>query len=187
MLSKVATSIVLGEQEVIWQNSPRRRRALGFAATTALWNDEVARGRYVDDLLWVSGVYCVGCLRVAIQTCYAVPFDLCEFGQRVTWLDLCLHLAPMSWKMKPRLWVLPPQWSSQPGFVHSFLSGRFARFDECMLSFEAWLHAAIAVLHGFRRAGWSGHLVKDAIFRSTTKRPRALRSCLLLACKKLWL
>ena len=51
VLSKVATSIVLGEQEVLWQHSPRRRHALGCAATTAPWNKEVARGRYVDDLL----------------------------------------------------------------------------------------------------------------------------------------
>lgn len=36
VLSKVATSIVLGEQEVLWQHSPRRRLryALGFAVTT---------------------------------------------------------------------------------------------------------------------------------------------------------
>ena len=187
VLSKVATSIVLGEEEVLWQHSPRQRHALGFAATTASWNKEVARGRYVDDLLWVSGVYCVACLHVAIQRSYSVPFDLCESGQHVTWLDLCLHVAPISWSMKPRPWVLPPQWSSQPGFVHSFLAGRFARLDECMLSLESWLDAAIAILHGFRSAGWSRHLVKNAIFRSTTKRPRTLRTCLLLACKKLWL
>ena len=186
VLSKVATSIVLGEQEVAWQHSLRRRDALGFAATTPSWNREVARGRYVDDLLWVSGIYCVGCLHVAIQSCYSVPFDLCDFGQCVTWLDLRLHVAPISWSMKPRPWVLPPQWSSQPGFVHCFLAGRFARLDECMLSLEAWLDAAIAILHGFRSAGWSGHLVKRAIFLSTTKRPRVLRTCLLLACKMLW-
>lgn len=163
VLSKVATSIVLGEQEVLWQRSPRRRHALGFAVATLVWSHEVARGRYVDDLLWVSGVYSGACMYVAIQSSYSVPFDLCESGQHVTWLDLRLH-ALISWSMKPRPWVLPPQWSSQLGFIHSFLAGRLARFDECMLSFEAWLDAAIAVLYGFQRAGWSGHLVKSVVF-----------------------
>ena len=44
VLSKVATSIVLGEQEVAWQHSLRRRDALGFAATTPSWNRRSRKG-----------------------------------------------------------------------------------------------------------------------------------------------
>lgn len=65
----------------------------------------MARGRYVDDLLWVSGVYSGACMYVAIQSSYSVLFDMCASGQHVTWLDLRLHVAFISWSMKPRPWV----------------------------------------------------------------------------------
>ena len=43
-------------------------KRLGFAATTLLWDREVARARYVDDVLWISGVYCQQCLHLALDT-----------------------------------------------------------------------------------------------------------------------
>ena len=186
VLSKIATSLVLGEEEFEWQCASNRRRRLGFSRTCGCWNREVARGRYVDDVLWISGVYCTNCLMHGVQCCYSVPFDLCEAGEHVTWLDLVFHAPRCIWTMKPKNWTLPPSWSVHKGFSHSFLCGRFARFDECKLSTEAWLDAAIAILIGFRSAGWSCCAIKGAIFRATAKRSRFTRTCLLMACKKLW-
>ena len=186
VLSKVATSLVLGEEEFQWQCAPRRRRDLGFTATSNSWNSEVARGRYVDDLLWVSGVYCATCLFTAVQHCYTVDFELCESGEKVTWLDMCFHARCTAWSMKPKQWVLPPPWSSPKGFAHSFLCGRLARLDECKLSMSDWLDATVAILVGFRSAGWSKRVVRGAIFKSTIRRGKLDRTCLLLACDKLW-
>ena len=91
VLSKIATSLVLAEEEFEWQCASNRRRHLGFSRTCGRWNREVARGRYVDDVLWISGVYCTNCLTHGVQCCYSVPFDLCEAGEHVTWLDLVFH------------------------------------------------------------------------------------------------
>ena len=131
-MSKVATSLALGEEEFQWQCAPRRRRDLGFTATSNSWNSDVARGRCLDDLLWVSGVYCATCLFTAVRHCYTVDFELCESGEKVTWLDVCFHARCTAWSMKPKQWVLPPPWSSPKGFAHSFLCGGLARLDECM-------------------------------------------------------
>ena len=186
VLSKIASSLVLGEEEFQWQCSPRRRQALGFSTVSSCWNREVARGRYVDDLLWISGVYCVTCLFTAVRSCYTVEFDLCEAGDKVVWLDMCFHAPTMSWSMKSKKWALPPPWSSPKGFVHSFICGRLARFDECMLSMPAWIDAAVAILIGFRSAGWSKRVVRGAVFKATNRRSKLYRTCLLLACDKLW-
>ena len=68
VLSKVAASIVLGCEEEAWLHNVVLRKRLGFAATTLLWDREVARARYVDDVLWISGVYCQQCLHLALDT-----------------------------------------------------------------------------------------------------------------------
>ena len=80
--------------------------------------------------------------------------------------------------MKPKNWTLPPSWSVHKGFSHSSCVVGLQDL-KCKLSTQAWLDAAIAILIGFRSAGWSCCAIKGAIFRATA-------TCLLMDCKKPW-
>ncbi|OLQ14403.1 hypothetical protein AK812_SmicGene1525 [Symbiodinium microadriaticum] len=186
VLSKVATSLVLGEEERVWKWDSGRRRRLGYAAVHSSWDKEVARARYVDDLLWVSGVYCVPCLIRAICHCYSVEFDVASTGSHVEWLDVVLHVETLSWSMKRKTWVLPPPWGAARHFAHSFISGRLSRFDEVGLGLEAWVEACTQVFMGLRDAGWPARVAKAAAYRATAVRNKSQRAYLLAVCARVW-
>ena len=120
VLSKVAASIVLGCEEEAWLHNVGLRKRLGFAATTLLWDREVARARYVDDVLWISGVYCQQCLHLALDTMYTVKFDIASDGPVVNWLDVSLDVNRLQWFMIEKPWVFPPYWAAPSGFLRSF-------------------------------------------------------------------
>ena len=120
VLSKVAASIVFGCEEEAWLHNVVLRKRLGFAATTLLWDREVARARYVDDVLWISGVYCQQCLHLALDTMYTVKFDIASDGPVVNWLDVSLDVNRLQWFMIEKPWVFPPYWAAPSGFLRSF-------------------------------------------------------------------
>ena len=166
VVSKVATSFVLAVQEHDWAMNIARRRGHGFSRRVHAWDFEVARARYVDDILWVSGRYCHACLSDAVSLAYSVPFDIDACAASVTWLDMELRLPDLTWRMKPTLWTLPPPWGAPKGYAHSFLCGRFQRWSEVRLCDDAWLTAATNLLLSFRDAGWPESAIRAAIFKA---------------------
>ena len=107
LLSKIAASIFLGRKN-------------GFTATSPSWDKEVARGRYVDDIFWVSAVYCKPCLLRALQLIYSIEFDLASEGPVVDWLDIAFHVPNLKWSMIQKAWVFPPYWAAPRGFLSHF-------------------------------------------------------------------
>ena len=103
VLSKVAASFVLGHEGHEWECPVARRASAGFAATTFSWSREVARARHVDDLLWVSCIYCRECLVEAILFVYSVPLDVEPGSSSAQWLDLRLSDATLRWCMAPKV------------------------------------------------------------------------------------
>ena len=141
-------------------------KRLGFAATTLLWDREVARARYVDDVLWISGVYCQQCLHLALDTMYTVKFDIASDGPVVNWLDVSLDVNSLQWSMIQKPWVFPPYWAAPSGFLRSFFSGRFHRWYEVPLDDVAWLEAVLHVLHSLYHHAWPASIVRAAFLQA---------------------
>ncbi|CAE7634748.1 unnamed protein product, partial [Symbiodinium sp. KB8] len=77
LLSQATTSFVLGWQEHIWSFDDNKRMAYNFEWSDRMWNHMVARGRYVDDVLWLS---------------YA-PFEITgPTGDTISWLETKIQL-----------------------------------------------------------------------------------------------
>lgn len=165
VLSKIAASIVLGFEEEAWLHNVELPRRMGFTATSPAWGKEVARARYVDDIIWISGVYCQQCLSVALKAMYSVKFDIASEGPVVNWLDMSLHTQCLQWFMVQKPCVFPPYWGAPRGFLRSFLSGRFHRWYEIPLEDDAWL-AALHVLYSLHKQSWPATWVQAAFFQS---------------------
>ena len=187
LLSKIAASIFLGCEEESWSHNVAWRRQNGFTATSPAWDKEVARGRYVDDIFWVSAVYCKPCLLRALQLVYSVEFDLASEGPVVDWLDIAFHVPNLKWSMIQKAWVFPPCWAAPPGFLRSFLCGRFHRWYEVILDDVAWLDAVAHVLSCLHKQSWPASTVRAAIFQSRyVLKPRHQR-WLLRCFRGIWL
>ena len=59
LCSKVASSIVLGHSEDKWLRSASMRARLGFAMAFTDWSRLIVACRYVDDIIFISRVFCV--------------------------------------------------------------------------------------------------------------------------------
>ena len=187
LLSKIAASIFLGCEEESWSHNVAWRRQNGFTATSPSWDKEVARGRYVDDIFWVSAVYCKPCLLRALQLIYSVEFDLASEGPVVDWLDIAFHVPNLKWSMMQKAWVFPPYWAAPRGFLRSFLCGRFHRWYEIILDDVAWFDAVAHVLSCLHQQSWPASTVRAAIFQSRhVLKPRHQR-WLLRCFRGIWL
>lgn len=186
VLSKVAASYVLGYEEHSWSCDLQKRSLHAFCASSLSWDRVTARGRYVDDILWVSGVFCHNCLAEALPLVYSVPFTVEPKMNVVKWLDLLFCCDSLSWSMAPKVWTFPPPWGAQKHFLRSFLGGRFHRWNEVPLSDDCWLDAVVAVLVDLKFAGWPSSLVRGAVFQAWRKPCRSRFAMLLSALKSTW-
>ena len=112
VLSKIAASYVLGHEEQLWAHDFAKRSSLGFAASSGSWACEVACARYVDDLFWVSTVYCHSCMAAALPHIYSAPFTVEPEACVVKWLDLHFSCTSLSWSM-----AFPPCWGAEKNFL----------------------------------------------------------------------
>lgn len=186
VLSKIAASYVLGFEEHEWLCDIVRRSSLGFIALSSSWDCEVARGRYVDDILWVSAVYCHGCLAAALPYMYSVPFTVEPERAVVKWLDMHFCSVSLTWSMAPKVWAFPPPWGAEKGFLRSFFGGRLHRWQEVPLDTGSWTEAVVNVLVDLKIAGWPFSVVRAAAFQAWRGPCRARKALLLCALKRTW-
>ncbi|CAK0802605.1 unnamed protein product [Prorocentrum cordatum] len=186
VLSNIAASYVLGSEERRWTLDVRRRSDLGFTSTSDAWDREVARARYVDDIFWLSGVYCHDCLQEAVCAMYSTSFSVEPLAIVPEWLDLRFDTLTFCWSMADKPMVFAPPWGCGRNFVHGMLSGRLSRWSEVPLHDEAWLTALVSMLLELRRAGWSKGAVRAAIHRVSAKIPRGRFVLLGRAARAVW-
>ena len=74
LLSKIATTTVLGAQERRWTENAERRNAHGFNPSFP-WRQAVCHIRYIDDVILLSKCFCHKCLVDLVNTIYSVQFD----------------------------------------------------------------------------------------------------------------
>ena len=106
MLSKIAASFTLACEEHAWCFDICRRQLRGFSRDGRSWDSEVARGRYVDDVIWVCAVYCHACLGFGLSLVYtSVSFEVDAESRVATWLDLRFDASQLCWSMKSTKWT----------------------------------------------------------------------------------
>lgn len=91
LLSKVATTIVLGAQERRWTENAERRNEHGFNPGFP-WRQAVCHIRYIDDVILLSKCFCHRCLIDLVNTIYSVPFDCTSENDQLVWLDMIISL-----------------------------------------------------------------------------------------------
>lgn len=182
LLSKVAASTVLGWQEHCWNFDQNRRQVAQFWWDDRLWSHSVARGRYVDDLIWFSRSLCTGCLEEGVQHAYSVPFEVTVPGNNgvLTWLDFSIVLPSMRWTAKRKQFVPPMPWAASKTYAFSVLSGRVTRWQEMQLLPEDLAAAMVQLFCDFLRAGWKKQHLRSAVFR-VAHRKQPLTGKLLVA------
>ena len=183
LLSKVAASTVLGWEEHCWNSSSDRRRDGLFWWNDRLWSHSVARGRYVDDLIWVSRSLCVGCLEEGVQLAYSVPFEVTvptDDGMLI-WLDFSISLPSFHWTAKRKQFVPPLPWAASSNYLFSLLSGRLARWQEMQLLPEDLAVAMVHLFCDFMRAGWKKSNLRKGVFRVAQRSPTRAGKLLVAA------
>ena len=166
LLSKTATSFVLGWQEHCWRTDRSRRQAAGFGFPDRLWPHLVARARYVDDVLWLSRALCEGCLRDGIRHVYAVPFEVEGPVQgALSWLDFRIELKPLRWTAKRKEFIALPPWAVQKQYAFGILLGRVSRWSEMGLGPAETSEALLALFVDFYKHGWSKKALRKAVYR----------------------
>eukprot|EP00435_Cladocopium_sp_Y103_P037765 s963_g10.t1 len=183
LLSKAAASTVLGWEEHVWNFSDEKRRAAQFWWSDRLWSHTVARGRYVDDVLWISRSLCHGCLEEGVEHAYSVPFETTvptEDGM-LMWLDFSISLPSLHWTAKRKQFVPPLPWAASKDYVFSVLSGRVARWREMQLLPEDLAVAMVCLFCDFLRAGWKKSHLRKSVFRVAQRLPTQVGKVLVAA------
>ena len=180
LLSKAATSFVLGWQEHCWNTDSSKRRAANFEWSDRLWNHMVARGRCVDDLLWLSFALCESCLREGVQHAYSVPFEIeGPTDGALCWLDFKVQLRPLIWACKRKDFIALPPWAVSSQYAFGILMGRMSGWKEMHLRPLELAEALVGLFSDFNRRGWTKRSLRKTIYRVA---PRCMRrdGCLLL-------
>ena len=180
LLSKVAASCVLGLQEHVWSSSPDKRAQTGFAFNGRLWNHMVARGRYVDDVVWFSRALCLSCLQEGIPAVYSVPFEIQLPAHGVlTWLDFHMSLPTMRWSVRRKVFFPRHPSGASQKYAFSVLMARLARWREMQLAGVDMAEAMVHFFFDFMRGGWNKKLLGRAVYCAARRCPVAQSRLLL--------
>ena len=180
LLSKVAASCVLGLQEHVWSSSPDKRAQTGFAFNGRLWNHMVARGRYVDDVVWFSRALCLSCLQEGIPAVYSVPFEIQLPAHGVlTWLDFHMSLPTMRWSVRRKVFFPRHPSGASQKYAFSVLMARLARWREMQLAGVDMAEAMVHFFFDFMRGGWNKKLLRRAVYCAARRCPVAQSRLLL--------
>ena len=124
LLSNVAASVVLSEEEREWRENETRRANLGYRGTGRRWSSLAYCKRYVDDLLVISKMWCYECLREMIPHVYTVQFDVEPQAAIVSWLDLRIVLETSEIWTKEKTFRISPPFASDFRLLRAFVIGR---------------------------------------------------------------
>ena len=177
----MAASCVFGWQEHDWRQDADRRHGERFHWPDRLWNHMVARGRYVDDILWVSRALCSDCLTAAIPVVYTVPFDVQTMSAdgKLTWLDFEISLPEMRWSVRKKPFVPRLPWAVSQRYAFSIISGRVSRWQEMKLLPEDFAEALVDIFAAFRLAGWQKKHLRKAVFRVAQRKAGVLEGLIV--------
>ena len=167
LLSKMATSFVLGWQEHCWCTDSSRRQEAGFQFPERMWSHMVTGARYVGDALWLSRALCENCLREGIRSVYSVPFEIQgPLDGGPFWLDFRIELRPLRWTHKRKEFIVLPPWSVQRQYAFGMLLGRMSRWREMGLEPIEMSEALICMFLDFYKHGWSKKSLRKAVYRA---------------------
>ena len=146
LLSKVAASVILSQEEREWSETETRRANLGYHKTGRRWSSLACCKRYVDDLLVISEMWCYDCLREMIPHVYTVLFDAEPQVAMVSWLDLRIVLETSEIWAKETTYGISPPFASGFRLLRAFVIGRLKRLEEINPPVEECVRAVCDLL-----------------------------------------
>ena len=208
LVSKAATSCVLGVAEDSWTNGNTARR-LGFGTS-----GKFVAVRYVDDVIMGSADLCRDCLTSVLQVAYpkGVQFDVAEPAAgdsdhrvQVDWLDLSVSLL-RSGRLEVQAKINESDWAcgktetvgkhQVPPYVgpsginlallRGLIKGRAARFAQIGMKFRVLCRVMRHELLLWTRAGWPRVLLRSwwGHLRDYPEVTRAVQRCFRIGEKQ---
>ena len=155
LMSKVASSVVLGGQERRFKQNVDSQVQEGFRYGHG-WNHPVLHVRYIDDILLASTIYCRRCLSFATTRIYTVPFDISEGSSNtLVWLDMKLFLDSGSLGLHTKPLCPAPPWHAGVPYLRSLFLGRFRRWSVIRPVDSEWRRACFILLQDLKDCSWS--------------------------------
>ncbi|CAE7264826.1 SMG1 [Symbiodinium natans] len=111
LMSKLASSMVLCQEEEAWKASSSRRAQAGFYSLRNSWKRTVCHVRYVDDVFLGTHSFCKGCLVDLLLHVYDERFDVAEDVFPLHFLDMVVG-SDKSLTPKRKKLQIPPPWAT---------------------------------------------------------------------------
>ena len=187
VLNKIAASYVLGLEDHEWLCDSVNRSPPGYTALSSSWDCDMARGSYVDDILWVSAVHCHACLAAALPYMYSrLPFTVEPERAVLKWLDMRFCGVSLAWRMAPKVWAFPLLGVPKKASCAVFVGGPCHHWQEVPLEIGGWTEAVVNVLVDLKIAGWPFSLIPAAAFQAWRGPCRARKAVLICEVKITW-
>ncbi|CAE7223393.1 unnamed protein product [Symbiodinium sp. CCMP2592] len=122
LMSKLASSMVLCQEEENWKTNHMQRQRAGFYSLRQSWRRTVCHVRYVDDVFLGTHSFCKDCLVDLLLHVYQERFDVAEDEFPLHFLDMVVgsdkRLTP-----KRKVLQIPPPWATGEGYIRPLLLG----------------------------------------------------------------
>jgi len=162
-MSKLASSMVLCQEEEHWKAQYMRRLHAGFYSLRNSWTRTVCHIRYVDDVFLGTHSFCRDCLTDLLSHVYNVQFDVAADSFPLQFLDMVVSsdkcLTP-----KRKTVQLPPPWATGEGYIRPLLLGALHRASQ-VCDRQCDLH--VYMLHFLLDCmccGWGSRVLAKVLF-----------------------
>ncbi|CAE7788137.1 unnamed protein product [Symbiodinium necroappetens] len=162
LLSRIAASYVLAWQEYLWtRNWPDS--TFGAQARVA-WAQAVVARRYIDDVMFISKLFCFDCLSAMVAAMYSVDFEVTANSRQLRWLDIVFDLDSRCIGIKRSSFMFPPDWDTGQSDLKAFLLGRLARYRQLALSRKVWEQDLGCLLMSLSKQQFSRRRLRNLVF-----------------------
>ena len=163
LMSKLASSMVLCQEEENWKTSHMRRLRAGFYSLRQSWRRTVCHVRYVDDVFLGTHSFCKDCLVDLLLHVYEERFDVAENEFPLHFLDMVVGsdkcLTP-----KRKVLQIPPPWATGESYIRPLLVGALHRASQiCESPSDLHLYM-LHFLSDCMSCGWNSRALSKVLF-----------------------
>ena len=163
LMSKLASSMVLCQEEENWKTSHMRRLRAGFYSLRQSWRRTVCHVRYVDDVFLGTHSFCKDCLVDLLLHVYEERFDVAENEFPLHFLDMVVGsdkcLTP-----KRKVLQIPPPWATGESYIRPLLVFALHRASQiCESPSDLHLYM-LHFLSDCMSCGWNSRALSKVLF-----------------------
>ena len=163
LMSKLASSMVLCQEEEAWKASSSRRAHAGFYSLRNSWKRTVCHVRYVDDVFLGTHSFCKGCLVDLLLHVYDERFDVAEDVFPLHFLDMVVG-SDKSLTPKRKKLQIPPPWATGESYIRPLLLGALHRASQICDSHSDLRLFMLHFLLDCMSCGWSSRALAKVLF-----------------------